>query len=227
MGTAKRERKKAGHAARVELERRLDRRDRRRRTVLTVLASVVGLVAVAALFVVLSDDSSTSTVATTTTSTTIAIPPTTPQLPSAAGKPCVDVVGDLPPGAPPPIMPVGDVPASLVTQDMVVGTGRPVVATDTVTVNYLGVACSTGQVFDSSWSRGTPATFGLNQVIPGWTQGLVGMQPGGRRELIIPADLAYGSSGQGAMIAPDEALVFVVDLISAEPAAAPTSVAPN
>jgi FKBP-type peptidyl-prolyl cis-trans isomerase len=74
-------------------------------------------------------------------------------------------------------------------------------------------------IFDSSWSRNEPATFPLDQVIPGWTQGLVGMQPGGRRLLVIPPALGYGSNGQGT-IAPDETLVFVVDLISATPSPA-------
>ena len=68
-------------------------------------------------------------------------------------------------------------------------------------------------MFDDSYSAGQPATFGLNQVIPGWTQGLQGMQVGGRRLLVIPPDLGYGSTGQGS-IAPDETLVFVVDLKS-------------
>ena len=226
MGTEKRERKKAGHKARIEVERRLDRRDRRRRTVLTVVGSIIGVVAVAALFVVLSKGgSSSTTAATTSTSTTSST--IVPTMPSAAGKPCVDVAGPLPNGAPPVIMPVGKVPDQLVVQDMVTGTGRAVQATDTVTVNYIGVACSTGQIFDSSWTRGQPATFALNQVIPGWTQGLVGMQPNGRRELIIPADLGYGAQGNSPLIAPDEALVFVVDLVSAEPAGTNPTTAPN
>lgn len=228
MGTEKRERKKAGHRARLDVERRLDRRDRRRRILLTVVGSIVGVVAVAALFVVLSKGGTSTTAATTTT-----VPSSTtsstivPPMPSAAGQPCVDVAGDLPNGAPPVIMPVGKVPDQLVVQDMITGTGRAVQATDTVTVNYIGVACSTGKIFDSSWSRGQAATFPLNQVIPGWTQGLVGMQPNGRRELIIPANLAYGAQGNSPVIAPDEALVFVVDLVSAEPTSTSTTNASN
>ncbi len=99
------------------------------------------------------------------------------------------------------------------------------VGADSVTVNYIGVSCSTGKIFDSSWSAGKTVTFPLNQVITGWSQGLVGMQPGGRRLLVIPADLGYGSTGQGT-IAPDESLVFVVDLISAS-ASAPPGTSPN
>lgn len=223
MGTAKRERKKAGHRVRLEVERRLDARDRRRRRLLTAIGSVVAVVAVAVLFVALSKNGSSSTTAATTSSTTSST--LLPTLPSAAGKPCVDVTSPLPTGAPPVIMPVGEVPTSLVTQDLVTGVGTPIASTDTVTVNYVGVSCSTGEIFDSSWTRGQAATFPLDQVIPGWTQGLVGMKPGGRRELIIPADLAYGADGNSPKIAPDEALVFVVDLVSATPASSTTTAA--
>ena len=141
-------------------------------------------------------------------------------LPSAAGKPCVAFNDTLPAGAPEVTMPVGQVPTSLVVEDLIKGTGTPVVAGDSVTVNYIGVSCSTGKIFDSSWANGKPITFPLNQVITGWAQGLVGMQPNGRRLLVIPADLGYGSTGQGG-IAPDESLIFVVDLISASPSATP------
>ena len=117
-------------------------------------------------------------------------------------------------------MPVGQLPTSLVVQDLVTGSGTPVAPADSVTVNYIGVSCSTGKIFDSSWTNGKAVTFPLNQVITGWSQGLVGMQPNGRRLLVIPADLGYGSSGQGS-IAPDESLIFVVDLISASKTATP------
>jgi len=115
-------------------------------------------------------------------------------------------------------MPVGETPKSLVVQDLVTGTGTPVAKGDSVTVNYIGVSCSTGKIFDSSWANGKPVTFPLNQVISGWSQGLVGMQPNGRRLLVIPPDLGYGATGQGS-IAPDESLIFVVDLVSTSPAA--------
>jgi peptidylprolyl isomerase len=69
-----------------------------------------------------------------------------------------------------------------------------------------------GQIIDSSWSRGTPATFGLNQVIPGWQKGMPGMKVGGRRELLVPPALGYGEMGSGP-VGPNETLIFVVDLI--------------
>jgi peptidylprolyl isomerase len=106
----------------------------------------------------------------------------------------------------------------LAVADVYVGAGEAVAPGATVTVNYVGVGQQSGQVFDSSWQRGQPATFPLDGVIQGWSQGLVGMQPGGRRLLIIPAELAYGDSGAGADIAPGETLVFVVDLIEQTPA---------
>jgi peptidylprolyl isomerase len=221
MGTAKRERQKAGHQARLNVERSLDRRDQRRRRLFSIVGAAVVLVGTAALFIVLSDNTSTSTTAATTT-TTLATSTTVSAetLPSAAGKPCVAFNDTLPAGAPEVTMPVGEVPTSLVVTDLITGTGTPVVAGDSVTVNYIGVSCSTGKIFDSSWASGKPITFPLNQVISGWSQGLVGMQPNGRRLLVIPADLGYGSTGQSG-IAPDESLIFVVDLISASASATP------
>jgi peptidylprolyl isomerase len=108
--------------------------------------------------------------------------------------------------------------AELEVADVYVGEGDAVAPGATVTVNYVGVGQQSGQVFDSSWQRGEPATVPLDGVIQGWSQGLVGMQPGGRRMLIIPAELAYGDTGAGADIAPGETLVFVVDLIEQTPA---------
>jgi peptidylprolyl isomerase len=106
----------------------------------------------------------------------------------------------------------------LAVADVYVGEGDAVAPGATVTVNYTGVGQQSGKVFDSSWQRGEPATFPLDGVIQGWSQGLVGMQPGGRRLLVIPAELAYGDAGAGADIAPGETLVFVVDLIEQTPA---------
>ena len=104
---------------------------------------------------------------------------------------------------------------SLVRKDLVVGNGSMALAGQSVTVNYVGVLCSTGKEFDSSWKRNAPFTTPLSagSVIPGWVQGVPGMRVGGRRELIIPSSLAYGKKGtQG--IPPNSTLVFVVDLLS-------------
>lgn len=138
---------------------------------------------------------------------------------TAAGKPCVALADELPAGAPAVDVPIGPPPTSLKITDITTGTGPAVTAADTVTVNYIGVSCSTGAIFDESYSRRQPATFGLDQVIAGWTEGLQGMQAGGARRLVIPPDMGYGSSGQGAKIGPDETLVFVVELLSITPPA--------
>jgi peptidylprolyl isomerase len=109
----------------------------------------------------------------------------------------------------------GDPVTELQVKDEVVGTGDPVPAGATVTAHYVGYGAASGQMFDASWLRGEPATFPLANVILGWQQGLVGMQVGGRRLLVIPAQLGYGDNPpQGSGIAPGETLIFVVDLVS-------------
>lgn len=227
MGTSKRERQKIGHKARLTAEHAAQARYERRRKIGLGALIAAGTVVVVGLVVVLSDNTSTTTTAVTTSTTSTTPIPSSTQLAaaSALGKDCVALADPLPAGAPAVPVPVGPPPRSLIIENLVTGTGTAVIATDTVTVNYIGVSCSTGKIFDSSWSRGEPATFGLDQVIPGWTQGLVGMQPGGRGLLVIPPALGYGSNGQGS-IAPDETLVFVVDLISATPSPTPATVTP-
>jgi FKBP-type peptidyl-prolyl cis-trans isomerase FkpA len=107
--------------------------------------------------------------------------------------------------------PVSSVP-SLQTVVLSPGNGAVVKDGDTVTVHYTGALASNGVIFESSLDGGNPATFGLDQVIKGWTQGIPGMQVGESRRLIIPAELAYGSSGAGT-IPPNSDLVFDVQLI--------------
>ena len=104
---------------------------------------------------------------------------------------------------------------SLVTADVVPGSGDEVAAGATVTVQYCGVGLASGAVFDSSWARGEPVSFPLSGVIQGWQDGIPGMKPGGRRILIIPGAAAYGPQPPpGSGIQPDETLIFVVDMIS-------------
>jgi len=109
--------------------------------------------------------------------------------------------------------PAGAAPTTLVSKDLIVGTGQEAKAGDTVTVNYVGILFKGGKVFDASWTRHEPSTFSLNQVIPGWTKGIPGMKVGGRRELIIPGPLAYGAAGHPPTIPPNATLVFVIDLL--------------
>lgn len=111
--------------------------------------------------------------------------------------------------------PEGELPSDLVVDDITVGAGAAAQAGHTVSAHYVGVAWSTGEEFDSSWSRGAPLSFplGRGHVIPGWDRGIAGMRVGGRRRLIIPPQLAYGDRGAGHAIGPGETLIFVVDLV--------------
>lgn len=93
------------------------------------------------------------------------------------------------------------------------GSGDHPKETSKVTVHYEGTTID-GKIFDSSKQRGQPATFGLNQVIKGWTEGLQLMNPGATYKLFIPSDLAYGDRGAGQAIGPGETLIFEVELIS-------------
>ena len=99
------------------------------------------------------------------------------------------------------------------------GTGPKPKAEDRVTVNYKGTLLD-GTVFDSSYDRGEPATFGVSQVIPGWVEALQLMPVGSKYKLFIPPNLAYGESGAGGDIGPSSALVFEVELLKIEPPAA-------
>ena len=112
--------------------------------------------------------------------------------------------------------PGGDPPTALEITDIWEGDGAVAKPGDTVQVHYVGVAYSTGEEFDASWSRGDPLEFrlGAGQVIAGWDQGVQGMRVGGRRQLTIPPDLAYGDRGAAHVIAPGETLIFVCDLVS-------------
>ncbi len=97
------------------------------------------------------------------------------------------------------------------------GEGEAPSATDTVVVHYTGTLLD-GSEFDSSHKRGQPATFKLNGVIKGWTEGLQMVKPGGKAKLFIPPELAYGERGAGAMIGPNQTLIFDVELIEVKSA---------
>jgi FKBP-type peptidyl-prolyl cis-trans isomerase FklB len=103
-------------------------------------------------------------------------------------------------------------PSGLQYKIMTAGSGEFPKATDQVKVHYNGTFID-GKVFDSSIERGEPIVFGVDQVIPGWTEALQLMQPGARWMLFIPPGLAYGEQGAGGVIGPNMALVFEVELI--------------
>lgn len=108
-------------------------------------------------------------------------------------------------------IPEGDV-TKLVIEDLKEGDGAEVKAGDIVTLHYHGTLAKDGTVFDSSFERGTPITFGLDNLIPGWQEGIPGMKVGGRRRLVIPSELGYGEVGSPPAIGPNADLVFEIEL---------------
>lgn len=177
----------------------------RRITVLLVTASF----AVAACASDSDTDSTTagtgaseSTAAAVTEDTQAAAePPVEPTVAGNPDKPEVEIPGEL--------------PTTLMVTELRAGDGDEAAEGDTVVVHYVGVRSEDGLEFDNSWDRGStfPVTLGLGQVIPGWEQGLLGVQTGGQYQLDIPADLAYGDTGSGDVIRPGDALSFVIDVM--------------
>jgi peptidylprolyl isomerase len=166
-----------------------------RRPVLAVLAVLLASLALAACGGS-SDSDSTSTATTGTSGASSDLATSAPAMP----KPKVTV-------------PKGKAPTQLVVKDLKKGTGAVVAPGETLKVNYVGVLYDNGKEFDTNFGK-LPLMFpiGTGQVIQGWDKGLIGMRVGGRRELIIPPDLAYGSQRSGK-IPPNSTLVFDVDLL--------------
>jgi FKBP-type peptidyl-prolyl cis-trans isomerase len=109
--------------------------------------------------------------------------------------------------------PVNDVP-ELEIIDTREGDGAEVPAGATITAHYTGALCKDGTIFQSSHDFGDPITFGLSQVIEGWTKGVPGMKVGGTRRLVIPSKMAYGSVRAAANIPPNSDLVFDIELVA-------------
>jgi FKBP-type peptidyl-prolyl cis-trans isomerase len=107
---------------------------------------------------------------------------------------------------------VKQTPSGLQYKILEPGTGKAPKATDTVLVNYRGTLLD-GKEFDSSYKRNEPIEFPLNRVIPGWTEGVQLIKEGGKIQLFIPPDLAYGARGAGGAIGPNETLIFEVELL--------------
>jgi peptidylprolyl isomerase len=112
-------------------------------------------------------------------------------------------------------VPAGAPPGKLVENDLVEGDGATAKAGDEVSMQYVGVGYESGEEFDTSWGS-DPFVYQLGSglVIPGWEEGIEGMKVGGRRELVIPPELAYGPEGRPPTIGPNETLIFVVDLLA-------------
>jgi peptidylprolyl isomerase len=106
----------------------------------------------------------------------------------------------------------GTAPAELVSTDIEIGDGAEAAPGATVDVHYVGVDLETGEEFDSSWSRGKSINFPLGSLIAGWQQGIPGMRVGGRRQLVVPPQLAYGPAGGGHRLS-GRTLIFVIDLL--------------
>lgn len=194
MGTAKRERQKANRQLRLQELAQQARREKSKRVGLRIGLVVAAVVALVGIAVWLGGDDSDET-ATTTTTTTVA----------AYEKPDVALPTEL--------------PTELVVTELVKGEGPLSVVGDTVQVHYVGVLSADGTEFDNSYDKGQPleVTIGSGMVIQGWEQGLIGVQAGGRYQLDIPAELAYGDTGSGGVIKPGDAITFVVDIVSITP----------
>ena len=152
----------------------------------------------------------TQTTPTATTPPPEAAAPKAKKVKPSAGEANPDRKPKVPKGS-------GNPPSKLVVQDLIVGKGKRAKAGDMVSVQYVGVLFNNGKQFDASWNGSKPGQgfqfpLGAGQVIPGWDQGVVGMREGGRRKLIIPADLAYGAQGYPPDIPPNSALIFDIDL---------------
>ena len=109
--------------------------------------------------------------------------------------------------------PDGPAPTELVIEDLVVGDGDEATPGAVVDVHYVGVEYDTGEEFDSSWNRGESISFPLRGLIRGWQDGIPGMKVGGRRQLTIPPEQAYGPAGGGHQLS-GKTLIFIIDLLA-------------
>jgi peptidylprolyl isomerase len=205
---------------RLAAEAKAKKRRKQIRNVI-VVAVIAGIV-IGIVFLT-SSSSPPKKSATTTTTTTTTAPTTTTT--SVAGSsttvpPAIGAIpaADLSPAgtagkAPTVVVPPGSPPTQLESADLITGTGPAAKTGDSLTVQYVLATYSSRKTVQSSWTS-QPFTFTLGQgVIQGWDEGVVGMKVGGRRELIVPPSLGYGSTAQGAGIAANDTLVFIIDLV--------------
>ena len=170
---------------------------------------LLAVVVVTAVLALKDDEKDQKVAAGAAASSTTAAPATITKcrkptgVPKAAGKPTDISVPDKP-------------VTKLRVKDLKKGKGTAAADGAQLTVQYVGISCASGRQFDASWDQGQPINFTLGgQVIPGWNQGIKGMKVGGRRLLWVPASLAYGAQGSPPDIAPNDTLIFVIDLVKA------------
>ncbi len=189
-----------------EMQRTAKRRQTTRRVVIVGIVAVLVLGTGTLLFSNKSTTTSSSTTTSPSVTTTTApfkfVPVTDPSPAGTFGK------------APTVVVPPGPAPTASQRSDLIVGTGAVAKAGDKLTMEYVLATYSTRKVIQSSWtSQPFSFTLGAGQVIPGWDLGMAGMRVGGRRELVLTPSLGYGATSQGAGIAANDSLVFVVDLL--------------
>ena len=214
------------------MQREAKRRKNFRRAAIVIVVAAVVIFTGAYLFAGKSTNTSTTTTtaptttttagSSTTSSTTTTVATTTTTAGSTAGESAVtgfpSIADPSPAGktgvAPTVIVPTTAPPKVLEAEDLFRGTGAEAVNGRTLEVQYVLATYSTHKVIQSSWTS-SPFSFvlGANTVIKGWEEGMVGMRAGGRRELIIPPSLGYGSQNPGGGISANDTLVFVVDLL--------------
>ncbi len=219
MPSDKRARQRAAREMRLAAEAKAKKRRKQIRNVI-VVAVIAGIV-IGIVFLTSSSSppkkSATTTTTTTTapTTTTTSVAGSTTTVPPAIGAiPAADLSPAGTAGkAPTVVVPPGSPPTQLESADLITGTGPAAKTGDSLTVQYVLATYSSRKTVQSSWTS-QPFTFTLGQgVIQGWDEGVVGMKVGGRRELIVPPSLGYGSTAQGAGIAANDTLVFIIDLV--------------
>lgn len=219
MGTEKRERQKANRLQRQIEEARAERVGTVKRTALRwgigAVAAVGAVVFIAWLGGAFDSDSEGDV------ATGDAISDLADDVPAIDDTLPAEPTTTLPTPPKPDVEIPTEIPTELVVTDLTEGEGAGAQAGDTVVVHYVGVRSEDGMEFDNSYDGGTPfpVVLGSGGVIPGWEEGLLGAQVGDRRQLDIPAELAYGDSPRGDVIQAGDALTFVIDVMAITPAA--------
>ncbi len=208
-----------------EMERRAKQRRRN-----TIVGASIGTVAVVLAIVLLAinlaggDSGKTDAAASVSATPAASVTPSASATPPPAAPTKCAAIKPNPPAKGQPHIPdvTGKAPTKLVVKDVKKGHGRAARKGDTVSVLYIGASCSDGSIFDASYKHGNQPfevkPLGQASVIAGWNQGLVGVRPGGVRELVIPASLGYGPTGSPPSIKPNETLIFLITVKSVTPA---------